>query len=92
MTGEIIFYNGFNLLVDIIVGTVVFLLTRRYFRTNSFIEGFDKALDNIDKGVLFKQECEGKMKWTFDFDNCQCDGCTPTPDNVTRLFSTVEAD
>lgn len=92
MGDEIIFYNGFNLLVDLIVGVVVGMLVYRAAKNHFYFEGINKAMKMIDDGVLFKSECEGEVKWTFDPSQCQCDCCTPTPDNVTQLFSSREAD
>ncbi len=92
MGDEIIFYNGFNLLVDIIVGLLVFYFTRRYYSIESFFQGYDKALEHIDRGVMYKQECDGELKWTFNPEACECEDCIPTPNNVTQLFSSREAD
>jgi len=46
--GEIIFYNGFNLLVDIIVGLIVFAVTRHFQWAN----GFRRALELIEDDKL----------------------------------------
>lgn len=92
MGGEIMFYNGFNLFIDLIIAGVVGVITFHMSKRHLISEGMAKALDWIDDGVLFKTECEGEVKWTFDPTKCQCDGCIPTPDNVTPLFSSREAD
>ena len=88
MGKEIIFYNGFNMLVDAIIGALVYYFTKRHYLWT----GVHKAMKWIDDGVLFKAECEGEVKWTFDPTMCQCECCVPTPDNVTQLFSSREAD
>ena len=92
MGGEIMFYNGFNLMIDLIIAGVVGVITYHTSKRHLISEGMAKALKWIDDGVLFKQECEGEVKWTFDPERCQCECCVPTPDNVTPLFSTQEAD
>lgn len=92
MGGEIMFYNGFNLMIDLIIAGVVGVITFHTSKRHLISEGMAKALDWIDDGVLFKTECEGEFKWTFDPTKCICDSCTDTPNNVTPLFSSREAD
>lgn len=92
MGSEIMFYNGFNLLIDLILCTIVGVLTYRWTRSSQWMEGFNKATTWIENGVLFQEECDGQMKWSVDFSRCICDCCTDTPDNVTQLFSHREAD
>lgn len=65
----IMFYNGFNLLIDILLVIITYKVARYvliariadYF----YDEGQDDTLDLIDSGKLYKQECEGKMLWTY---------------------------
>ena len=92
MGGEIMFYNGFNLFIDLIIAGVVGVTTFHMSKRHLISEGMAKALDWIDDGVLFKTECGGEFKWTFDPTKCQGDCCVPAPDNVTPLFSSREAD
>lgn len=46
---EIIFYNGFNLLVDIIVGAVVFYITARIYWAKGYSDGYADRTDHEDK-------------------------------------------
>lgn len=52
--GEIIFYNGFNLLVDIIIGFTVWFFTKRAVTDYQNHLGFVQALEAIDEGSVFK--------------------------------------
>ena len=46
---EIIFYNGFNLLVDIIIGGAVFFFTSRYYWAKGYGEGYEDSQDQADR-------------------------------------------
>jgi len=84
--GEIIFYNGFNLLVDIIVACIAGFIFYRMGNTNGYIDGIERGsdltLDAIDNGVLTKQVCpdSGELLWTFK------------PEERPQLFLVPEAD
>ena len=49
MNGEIIFYNGFNLLVDIIIGGIVFFFTARAYWAKGYSEGYADCTDHEDR-------------------------------------------
>ena len=49
MPNEIIFYNGFNLLVDIILCGIVFFFTARYYWTKGYGEGYEDCADQVDR-------------------------------------------
>jgi hypothetical protein len=65
----IMFYNGFNLLIDILLVIITYKVTKHFLIVNIanyfYDEGQDDTLDLIDSGKLYKQECDGKMLWTF---------------------------
>lgn len=46
------FYNGFNLLIDIIVGAVVFYFTRRA----SWLEGYSAGQDDLQQYIDSKAD------------------------------------
>ena len=46
---EIIFYNGFNLLVDIVIGGAVFFVTARHYWTKGYSEGYEDCADQVDR-------------------------------------------
>lgn len=84
--GEIIFYNGFNLLVDIIIAGVAGLFFYRMGHGNGYLDGIqrgsDLTLDAIDNGVLTKELCPDtkELLWTFK------------PEDKPHLFLVPEAD
>lgn len=43
--GEIIFYNGFNLLVDIIIGFIVFSVAYRWGKSDGYNDGFNEGAE-----------------------------------------------
>jgi hypothetical protein len=45
---EIIFYNGFNLLVDIIIGGAVFFFTSRAYWFKGYSEGYEDSQKGYD--------------------------------------------
>ena len=49
MPNEIIFYNGFNLLVDIIIGGIVFFLTARFYWSKGYSEGYADCTDHAEQ-------------------------------------------
>jgi hypothetical protein len=65
----IMFYNGFNLLIDILLVIITYKVAKYFLIVNIanyfYDEGQDDTLDLIDSGKLYKQECDGKMLWTF---------------------------
>jgi len=65
----IMFYNGFNLLIDILLVIITYKATRYFLIANIanyfYDEGQDETLELIDSGKLYKQECDGKMLWTY---------------------------
>lgn len=60
--GEIIFYNGFNLGVDIIIFVVTaWIFSRIYYREgyrNGLGDGYDKALTDVDSGIFSSKEAD----------------------------------
>jgi hypothetical protein len=65
----IMFYNGFNLLIDILLVIITYKVAKYFLIVNIanyfYDEGQDDTLDLIDSGKLYKQECDGKMLWTY---------------------------
>ena len=65
----IMFYNGFNLLIDILLVIITYKATKYFIIAGIadyfYEEGQDETLAMIDEGKLYKQECEGKMLWTY---------------------------
>lgn len=49
MPNEIIFYNGFNLLVDIIIAGAVFFFTSRYYWAKGYGEGYEDSQDYAER-------------------------------------------
>ena len=45
---EIIFYNGFNLLVDIIIGGAVFFFASRYYWLKGYSDGYSDCNNHIE--------------------------------------------
>mgnify|MGYP003348011852 FL=1 len=45
-----IFYNGFNLMVDIIVGWSAWFFTYRFYRYD-YYKGYDKALSDVREDI-----------------------------------------
>ena len=64
--GEIIFYNGFNLFVDIVVGFVVWAFTRKIIEDHYYSEGIIHTLEAIDDGSI-TQDQDGY--WNLPCDN-----------------------
>lgn len=60
--GEIIFYNGFNLGVDIIIFVVTaWIFSRIYYREgyrDGLGDGYDKALTDVDSGIFSSKEAD----------------------------------
>lgn len=52
--GEIIFYNGFNLLVDILVASAVWYFTNKIVSERSYYTGMIETLEAIDEGEIVK--------------------------------------
>lgn len=71
LEGEIIFYNGFNLLVDIIVAIIAGFIFYRIGDSRGFEEGVDEGvnmtLKAVEEGTLVQQVCQesGQLEWTF---------------------------
>lgn len=88
--GEIIFYNGFNLLVDIVVGFTVWFFTSRVVRSTAHSKGIIDTLEGIDAGDIVKDSdnawvlpCEDGRYITID--------TNPVPTRP-QLFAVPEAD
>jgi hypothetical protein len=66
------FYNGFNLLIDIILAVIVWKVAR-YTADRVLVNDmnyiYDQAQDEtlaaIDAGHIFKSECNGELVWSF---------------------------
>lgn len=66
------FYNGFNLLIDILLAVGVWKFAR-YTADNVTVDemnavydlGQDETLAAIDAGHIFKTECNGELVWSF---------------------------
>jgi hypothetical protein len=58
MHNEIIFYNGFNLLVDIIIGLVVFRYAYRAGFLRGYGEGEDDYRDHAERAGEYYYEME----------------------------------
>jgi hypothetical protein len=56
MRNEIIFYNGFNLLVDIIIAGAVFFLASRYYWSKGYGEGYSDCADHQDRAGHYYYE------------------------------------
>lgn len=63
--GEIIFYNGFNLLVDIIVACTVWFFTKRIISKNAYFQGMLETLEAIDEEEITK----GPDGWVIPCDD-----------------------
>ena len=66
------FYNGFNLMIDMFIGGAVYYFAsrisdRKYLEiANDFWEvGQDETLAAIDAGHIFKTECDGALVWSM---------------------------
>ena len=49
MRNEIIFYNGFNLLVDIIIAGAVFYFVSRHYWAKGYGEGYADCADHAER-------------------------------------------
>ena len=49
MRNEIIFYNGFNLLVDIIIAGIVFFFVSRHYWAKGYGEGYSDCADHAER-------------------------------------------
>jgi hypothetical protein len=66
------FYNGFNLLIDILLAVIVWKVAR-YTADRVLVNDmnyiYDQAQDEtlaaIDAGHIFKSECNGELVWSF---------------------------
>jgi hypothetical protein len=66
------FYNGFNLLIDMILAVLVWKAAR-YTADRVLVDDmnaiYDQAQDEtlaaIDAGHIFKSECDGELLWSF---------------------------
>ena len=85
--GEIIFYNGFNLLVDLILcGITAWIVSRISWRngyTDGLGDGYGRATMDIDDGILIKEYCtvENRETWTIK---------APQDATIHQLFATKE--
>jgi hypothetical protein len=61
---EIIFYNGFNLLVDIVIGGAVFYFTSRFYWSKGYGEGYSDCADHQDRAgdYFYDQDRENNYK------------------------------
>lgn len=63
MQGEIIFYNGFNLLVDILVGLTVWFFCYRHWRDQAAI-GYENCMSDISDGAYVEVSYESDgFRW-----------------------------
>lgn len=53
---EIIFYNGFNLLVDLIIGGIVFFFTARFYWSKGYGEGYADYQDYAEHAGYYNYE------------------------------------
>ena len=87
--GEIIFYNGFNLMVDVLVFIVTaWAFSRIYYRygyQDGKGDGYGQATIDIDDGILVKEYCpyNKELTWTIK---------APQDASVHQLFSGREAE
>ena len=87
--GEIIFYNGFNLAVDILVFIVTaWVFSRIYYRygyQDGKGDGYGQATIDIDDGILVKEYCpyNKELTWTIK---------APQDASIHQLFTTKEND
>ena len=66
------FYNGFNLLIDMILAVIVWKVAR-YTADRVLVadmnyiydQAQDETLAAIDAGHIFKSECNGELVWSF---------------------------
>jgi hypothetical protein len=63
MEGEIIFYNGFNLLVDLIIAGAVFYFTRRFMYRAGWHDGYSDGLSDVQDGLVYLEERDGTLEW-----------------------------
>ena len=63
MEGEIIFYNGFNLLVDLIIAGAVFYFTRRFMYRDGWHDGYSDVLCDVQDGLVYLEERDGVLEW-----------------------------
>jgi hypothetical protein len=86
---EIIFYNGFNLGVDILIFvTTAWIFSRIYYRygyQDGKGDGYSQATIDIDDGILVKEYCPDnkELTWTIK---------TSKEATVHSLFNTKEVD
>ena len=66
------FYNGFNLLIDMILAVAVWNAARYTAdgltldeMNDIWMEGQIDTLDAIDAGHIFKSECDGELVWSM---------------------------
>ena len=67
MEGEIIFYNGFNLLVDLIIAGAVFYFTRRFMYQAGWHDGYSDGLSDVKDGLVYLEERDGVLEWIPDY-------------------------
>lgn len=94
--GEIIFYNGFNLLVDIVIGLTVWFFTRRSVGDFQYSRGIIETLEAIDSDELRWEidPVDGHKIWLLpcsDGGVMRIDTMTKTYDQP-KLFVVPEAD
>lgn len=63
MEGEIIFYNGFNLLVDLIIAGAVLYFTRRFMYRAGWHDGYGDGLSDVQDGLVYLEERNGVLEW-----------------------------
>lgn len=51
-----VFYNGFNLLVDLVIAAAVFAATYYQCKNHFYAKGMIETLEGIDDGSLFQSE------------------------------------
>lgn len=49
--GEIIFYNGFNLLVDIIIATIAFTVAYRWGKSDGYVDGYKQGESDYEDWI-----------------------------------------
>ena len=92
LEGEIIFYNGFNLLVDIVIGLVVWVFTRKIIKDHYYSKGIIDTLEAVDDGSI-TQDQDGY--WKLPCDSGAVMSIRTTSKQYVdgpRLFAVPEAD
>lgn len=85
------FYNGFNLLIDILLGSLIWFLTHRHYQ-DEYAKGMLETLEGIDDGsILHYYDQDGEKVWCIPCETGYMDICTGKDERYSITPAGLEA-